>query len=174
MGWNGRMKKTLPVTAAAVAACAAIGSVASREVADPWYASLDKPDFQPPGSVFPIVWTLLYADLAMSTAAALDGLRERRSAADEVDGDAATEADLAYARALTGNLLLNAGWSWVFFRAHQLGASVAVAGVLALSSWDLVRRSWRGKRAAAVALVPYAGWCTFATVLSAAIWRRNR
>jgi translocator protein len=57
---------------------------------------------------------------------------------------------------------------------HRLGAAVATAGALALSCADLVRRAAPASRPAAVALSPYAGWCGFATVLSAAIWRRNR
>ncbi|GAA1436187.1 hypothetical protein GCM10009616_35410 [Microlunatus lacustris] len=58
-------------------------------------------------------------------------------------------AAAAHRGALAVNLVLNASWSWVFFRAHRLPAAVVVAGALA-------------------------PWCTFATVLSTALWRRNR
>src|SRR6478735_9629957 len=37
-----------------------------------WYRSLRKPDWQPPAIAFPVVWTALYADLAVSSAVALD------------------------------------------------------------------------------------------------------
>lgn len=154
------MTKTLLATGTAVAACAALGSVASREVRSPWYARLAKPAIQPPPIAFPIVWTTLYADVAVTSARAIDAL----------EGDARS----AYVRALAVNLVLNAGWSWVFFRAHRVGGAVLAAGVLAASSVDLARRTWHAEPRAGLALVPYAGWCTFATVLSAAIWRRNR
>ena len=85
-----------------------------------------------------------------------------------------TDEAAAYRRALGANLAVNAAWSWVFFRGHRLGAAVGVAGALAVSSADLVRRTSRVSKPAAAALAPYPAWCTFATVLSAAIWRLNR
>jgi hypothetical protein len=67
------IKKTLAGTAAAVGAAAVLGSVASRGVNSPWYVALDKPSIQPPEPVFPIVWTLLYSDIAISSAVVIDG-----------------------------------------------------------------------------------------------------
>lgn len=52
--------------------------------------------------------------------------------------------------------------------------SVVVAGALAASTADLARTAGRASRAAGGLLVPYAAWTTFATVLTAGIWRRNR
>lgn len=153
----------LAQTAAAVAATAVVGSAASSDTRSPWYLALDKPSIQPPAVVFPIVWTALYADIAVTGAAVLDRL----------DRDDPTEAR-AFRRALAANLVLNAAWSWVFFKGHHLPAATAVAGALAVSGGDLVRRAARTGRPRALALAPYAGWCTFATVLTAAIWRRNR
>ncbi len=156
--------RTLAATSAAVAATALAGSVASQDVGGRWYRRLDKPAFQPPGAVFPVVWTALYTDIAVTTATASDRLRER--------GD--TDRARALHRALGVNLVLNASWSWVFFRFHRLGPAVAVAGALAASSADLTRRVGQADRRAGAALAPYAAWTSFATVLSAAIWRRNR
>lgn len=150
--------------AAAVAATAGLGSIGSRDVDNPWYAALDKPPFQPPGVAFPVVWTTLYTDIALTAGHALD----RLEAAGRHDEAA------AYRRALAGNLAVNAAWSWVFFRWHRLGPAVGVAGLLALSSADLVRRTSRVSPAAGAALAPYPAWCGFATLLSADIWRRNR
>ncbi len=157
-------RRTLAATSVAVAATAAVGSLASRDVRSTWYARLRKPAFQPPGEVFPVVWTALYADIAVTSATAIDRLR---------DDGRGPEAD-ALARALAVNLALNASWSWVFFAAHRLRSAVVVAGALAASSADLTRRVGRADRRAGAALAPYAVWCAFATVLSAAIWRRNR
>jgi tryptophan-rich sensory protein len=150
--------------AAAVAATAGIGGLASQEGRTPWYAALHKPSFQPPDAAFPVAWTTLYADIALTAAHVLDRL-ERSGRADEA---------AAYRRALAANLAVNASWSWVFFRRHRLGPAVGVAGLLALSSADLVRRTARVSTPAAVALAPYPAWCGFATALSAAIYRRNR
>ena len=149
---------------AAVAATAGVGGLASQDVRSAWYADLDKPSFQPPDAAFPVAWTLLYSDLALSAGHALDRL-ERAGRTDEARG---------YRRALAANLLVNASWSWVFFRQHRLGPAVVVAGVLTASSTDLLRRTAAVSRPAAVALAPYPAWCGFATALSAAIWWRNR
>ena len=151
-------------TAPAVAVTAIIGSIASADTSSAWYRRLDKPAIQPPAVVFPIVWTALYTDIAVTSALVLEGI--------EKDGD--EDRANAFRAALAANLVLNAAWSWVFFKGHHLPAATAVAGALAVSGADLVRRAAPTGRARALALVPYAGWCTFATVLTAAIWRRNR
>ena len=160
---SGRLARLGRVTAA-VAATAGLGGLASQEVRTPWSGDLEKPSFQPPDAAFPIAWTTLYADIALTTAHVLDRL-ERSGRGEEA---------AAYRRALAVNLAVNAGWSWVFFRWHRLGPAVGVAGLLALSSADLVRRTARVSKPAAVALAPYPAWCGFATALSAAIYRRNR
>lgn len=157
------IKKTLAGTAGAVGAAAVLGSVASRGVNSPWYVALDKPAIQPPGPVFPIVWTLLYSDIAISSAVVIDRLR-----------GADPGAAIAYQRALALNLVLSTSWSWVFFKAHKLVPAIVVAGALATSSIDLARRAARANRAAGAALSPYAAWCSFATALTTAIWRGNR
>lgn len=153
---------TLLRTSAAVTATAVAGGLAT----DPdslWYRTLRKPDWQPPSAVFPAVWTPLYADVALTSAVALDELRDRGR----------QEERTAYRRALTVNLALNAGWSWLFWRSRRPWLAAAECGILALSSADLVRRTYRADRAAGVALAPYAAWCGFATALSTAIAVRN-
>lgn len=157
------MKRSLSATAMAVTACAALGSIASRGVRSPWYAALRKPSWQPPPAAFPVAWTTLYTDIALSSAVALDRLRA------PADG-----LERPYARALGLNLTLNTGWSWAFFAAQRTGLATVVAAALTVSSTDLVRRTWEVDRRAGAALAPYAAWCSFATALSAAIWQRNR
>jgi benzodiazapine receptor len=71
-------------------------------------------------------------------------------------------------------LFLNAGWSWVFFRYHKLGASALGALALTASSADLVRRTAEADPRAGLAMSPYALWCSFATALSIHIWKLNR
>jgi tryptophan-rich sensory protein len=157
-------KQTLAGTGLAVAAAAAAGSIASPARTPAWYARIRKPRYQPPGAVFPVVWTTLYTDIAASSAVVIDRFR------------AAGRDDKArgYIAALGVNLTLNAGWSWLFFRYHKLGASALGAAVLTASSADLVRRAADADARAGAALSPYPLWCGFATVLSTHIWRLNR
>ena len=158
---------TVAWTAAATAATAAAGGVAT----DPdggWYRSLRKPDWQPPAIAFPVVWTALYSDLAVSSAVALD------SGAGTGAGSKTRQQELAaYRSALAANLVLNASWSWLFWRARQPWLAAAECALLTASSADLVRRTYRLNRNAGVALAPYAAWCAFATALSTAVARLN-
>ena len=84
------------------------------------------------------------------------------------------DAARRYVAALGANLIINAGWSWLFFRYHRLGASALGAAVLAVSTADLVRRTAQADPRAGLALSPYAVWCTFATFLATHVWRLNR
>jgi benzodiazapine receptor len=156
---------TLAKTAGAAFLTAAVGGLASGPaVQSDWYEKLRKPSFQPPRQAFPIVWPLLYADIAVVSAATIDELDAR--------------GEREQARKFTGlvalNLILNGSWSWLFFNRRQLGPSAVLAGALAVSSADLTRRAVRVNGAPARALWPYPVWCAFATALSSRIWWLNR
>ena len=153
--------RTFVPTALAVAATAAVGSLASKPaVESDWYATLRKPRYQPPSVAFPIAWTSLYTDIAVVSAQTLD--------------DSPPEVRRTYARSLVINLVLNGSWSWLFFNQRKLGASAVAAGLLTASSADLTRRAAavRGAKAAPLGLYPL--WCAFATALSTHIWVLNR
>jgi tryptophan-rich sensory protein len=127
---------------------------------DDWYASLDKPSWQPPAKAFPLVWTPLYATIAWSAGRSLSRAdrRERR----------------ALAARFGANLALNSAWTWLFFARRSPVAGVWGSLLLDASNLQVIRRVARGDRTAAAALAPYAAWCLFATALSASIARRNR
>ncbi|WP_006244368.1 TspO/MBR family protein [Mycolicibacterium tusciae] len=156
--------RTLVPTALAVTATGVIGGLASRPAQSAWFAKLKKPPYQPPRLAFPIVWNLLYANIAATSAATLDELEER----------GLHQERRAYIAALASNLVLNASWSWLFFNQRRLGTAAVAAGVLAASSADLTRRSMSVQGAKAAPLAAYPAWCTFATALSTHIWALNR
>ncbi|MCV7316000.1 tryptophan-rich sensory protein [Mycolicibacillus parakoreensis] len=156
---------TLAATTAAVAVTAAVGgAVTAPAVRSPWYARLAKPRYQPPRGVFPVVWPILYADVAAVSAATVDELRERGD-----DG-----AARRYGRALAVNLVLNAGWSWLFFGRRRLGGAAVTAAALTLSAADVTRRAAAVRAGRGALLAAYPAWCAFATVLSAQLWAANR
>lgn len=153
----GRMRwSVLAGTSVAVAATAIIGATAV-EPESRWFRRLRKPGWQPPPQAFGPVWTVLYADIAVTSAIALSRLPARSG----------------YARALAGNLALNAAWSWVFWRARRPRWAAVEAALLTASAADLLARTARASPGAGVALAPYVAWSAFATALSAAIARRN-
>ncbi len=157
--------RVLAGTVAAVVATAVSGGLAT----DPdsaYYRSLSKPPWQPAPPVFGLVWTPLYADIALTAGHAIARL------SDGAPGRSPAERRRLIA-ALGVNLAMNAGWSWIFFRAHRPWLAAAECALLTASSADLVRRVGAADRRAAVALAPYPLWCAFATALSTAIARRN-
>ncbi|GAB3029820.1 TspO/MBR family protein [Mycobacterium bourgelatii] len=158
--------KTLAGTSLAVAAAATAGSIASpgRGGTPTWFARIRKPSYQPPSVTFPVVWTALYTDIAATSTVAIDRFRETGR----------PEKARGFITALGVNLILNAGWSWLFFRYHRLGASALGAAALTASSADLVKRAAEADPRAGAALSPYALWCGFATALSTHIWFLNR
>jgi translocator protein len=157
-------KQILAATTLSVGATSGIGSIASQPRITRWYSRLRKPSYVPPNGVFPIAWTALYADIAVTSATSIDRLRAAGR-----DKEARN-----YVVALAANLILNAGWSWLFFKYQKLGASAIGAAVLAASSADLARRTAAADPRAGAALVPYPLWCAFATVMSGHIWVLNR
>lgn len=157
-----RWGRTAGRVGAAVTATAVVGSVLTNPTSR-WYKTIDTPPWQPAPVVFPTAWTALYAGLWAASTATICELTEQ-GREDEAR---------AYTRALGLNLVLNAGWSGVFFRGKAPLTSTVVAGALAASSADLARRGGQVRVHHAAVLGTYAAWCTFATFLSGSIARRN-
>ena len=154
-----KLQPQLARTSAAVAATAVIG-VLGTDVTSRWYRHLDKPTWQPPGAAFGPAWTTLYGLMAVASArtlARLDEPAERR----------------AFATAFGANLMLNAGWNWLFFKARRPRWALAEILLMEVSTLDLTRRAAQVDRAAAKMFIPYAAWVAFATALNASIARRN-
>jgi tryptophan-rich sensory protein len=153
---------TLVRTALSVTATAVAGGLAT-DPGSAWYRALRTPPWQPPPPAYGLVWTPLYAGLAVTSARTLDGLEDAGQWPERA----------AFARAFAVNLALNAGWNVLFFRARRPWLAAAECAVLTASSADLVRRAARVDRRTGAALAPYPAWCAFATALTVAIARRN-
>jgi tryptophan-rich sensory protein len=108
-----------------------------------FYAQLSKPSWAPPAWVFGPVWSTLYALMGVAL-----GL-------------------------FAAQLAANALWSWLFFAWHRGAmAAVEVLVLLALIVATLVA-FWRTSRLAALLLVPYLLWVSFASMLTWTVWRSN-
>lgn len=145
-----------------VAICFAAAAVGARftnpEIAG-WYSSIEKPSWTPPNWLFGPVWTTLY--LMMAIAAWLVWRR---------DGFAGAALPLS----LFGlQLLLNALWSILFFGLHRPGAAFVEIVLLWLAILSTALLFWRASAWAALLLLPYLLWVTFAALLNFSIWRLN-
>ena len=141
---------------AIVAAVALLGSLAVTGTGAE-YASLRRPSWAPPSAVFGPVWTVLYATIALS-----GWLVWRRVGTHRALAPYAVQ------------LVLNAAWTPLFFGAGwYLGALVDIVA-LWCAIGVTVFAFHRVHRAAALLLVPYWLWVTYATALNAAIWWLNR
>lgn len=146
---------------AAVAAAGIVGARYSpRDLRTKlWYSRLDKPSWNPPNFVFPIVWTALYSLIAVS------GWRvwEQKSSPER------TRALRLWAT----QLATNAEWTRLFFGRHRPGQSLLDVMALETQILSYIATAKEVDRGAAACFIPYAAWVAFATVLNAEIARRN-
>jgi tryptophan-rich sensory protein len=149
--------RSLIVFAAATALVAWLGSMATQESVDSqWFESLEKPAFYPPNEVFGIVWTVLYVMIAIA------GWLAWRNG-----GGLRTLVPWAV------QLVLNLGWTVVFFALQEPPWSmVVIVALFAAAVWTAVEM-WRVSRVAGLLFVPYILWIGFAGVLNGAIVALN-
>jgi len=124
-----------------------------------WYKSLDKPAWTPPNWLFPIAWSLLYATIAVA------GWLVWRSAGATALWPALTLYGL--------QLVFNALWSALFFGVRRMDfALVDVAALWAAIAATIIA-FWPISTTAALLLLPYFAWVSFAAILNLAMVRRN-
>jgi tryptophan-rich sensory protein len=144
--------------AAAVTLVAVVGARAT-DTSTAWYEALERPSWQPPGAAFGIVWTVLFVLIAISATLAFR----------DVTGPARRLVLALFA----ANLVLNVGWTLIFFQAESPGAAGVEILLLLATIVALIRLLAPHNRTAAAALVPYAAWVAFATALTWAIAAAN-
>jgi tryptophan-rich sensory protein len=130
--------------------------VGSRFLPDVWYATLQKPSFNPPNWVFPPAWSVLY--VLMAIAAWRVWKRDGLSAAIVL---------------WAVQLLFNAAWMWLFFGLHRPGLALADIVTLLVLIVATTGAFWRRDRWAGGLLVPYIAWVAFAAALNLALWQLN-
>jgi translocator protein len=137
-----------------------VPALIGQQVSSPdWYRTLDRPAWSPPSAVFGPVWTALYA--AMGVAAWLVWRERARRAV----GAALTLFVL--------QLVPNAAWSWLFFGLNRMDLAFADIVLLWVLIVAMIAAFWSIRRLAALLLVPYLLWVTFAAALNLALWRMN-
>lgn len=128
------------------------GIVTGNSIAS-WFAQLERPPGNPPNWLFGPVWGVLYAlmGLALALVWHREKSAERRQAL----------------RWWWVQFVLNLIWSPVFFGAHQIAAALVIIVVLLVAIVFTIRAIRRVHPRAALLLVPYLLWVSYATYLNA-------
>ena len=129
----------------AVILTAYIGSRASIDVSnDLWYTSLNKSDLNPPGYVFGIVWPILYILMMVS-------------------------AFISYKKVFIVfniQLVLNAAWSWLFFKFQMPLVSLLDIYLLIALNIFILMLMFKESKLAFLLFIPYVVWISFASYLN--------
>lgn len=117
-----------------------------------WFQNLVKPAIYPPPAVFGIVWSVLYVMIgfALAMVASASGAPGRGLAM------------AAFAAHFIGNL----AWTSVFFGMQNIVGGLMVLGYAVVTLVIVLALFWRVRRTAAVLLLPYLAWASFATALN--------
>lgn len=123
-----------------------------------WYASLRKPPLNPPNWLFAPVWSLLYLGIAVAGWLVWGTRRGVR-------------VPLAL---WSGQLVVNATWSPLFFGLHRPGLALLDLALLLVLVVSTTVAFFRVRLLAGALFVPYAVWVGFATYLNGGVWYLNR
>ncbi len=137
-----------------------VGGIATARSVKTWYPTLKKPPFNPPSGIFGPVWTLLYLMMSVSL-----WLTWRKKSED-------AQIDPAL-RLFALQLILNVLWSFIFFRLRSPRGAFVEIVILWVAIVLTIRAMAQVSRVAALLMLPYLLWVSFASVLNLAIWRLN-
>ncbi len=122
------------------------------------YASLNKPAFSPPTYIFPIVWTVLYILMGISSYIIF------------VSGDAnSTKALKIYGL----QLFFNFCWSIIFFGFSQYLLAFLWLIILIILIIIMIQLFYKINPIAAYLQIPYLLWCIVAAYLNFKIYMMN-
>lgn len=152
--------RVLPVIAATIAAIIVAFMGATVTDLGPWYQALIKPVWTAPDGLFPIAWTIIFA---LITVAFIKAWREAPTARDAQ----------GVISLFAFNAFLNIGWSLLFFRFERPDWAFMELGVLWLCVLVMIVSCARFSRGAALLLLPYLLWLSYAGGLNWAIVQLN-
>jgi tryptophan-rich sensory protein len=142
-----------------VVLCLGAASMGAIFTPGQWYEELDRPPWRPPNWLFPPAWAVLFCTIATA------GWWIWRYA---------PPGEQTIPLAWWGvQLVLNAGWSPIFFGLRRPGLAFKEVLVFWTAILGTIIAFHGAYPPAAYLLLPYLAWVTFAAVLNHAMWRRN-
>ncbi len=156
-----KLKKYLPYLwgILAVEAVGLLAGLLSRGGVEVYMESATKPPLTPPGWLFPVVWTILYALMGISLVRIW-------------------QSPESSARSWSLNLfliqlVLNFFWPLVFFNAQTYGLALVWIILLWIAVFLMITQMRKVDLSAAWLQIPYLLWLTFATYLNLGVWILN-
>ena len=125
-----------------------------------FYAEITRPPFSPPPVVFPVVWSVLYALMGISTFLVWN---------EKFCPTSKSTAKKLYISQLT----INFTWSIIFFRFRLLGLAAAIAFLLLGLVTGMIFSFRKINTTAAIINIPYTLWLTFAAYLASGVFFLN-
>ena len=122
------------------------------------YSSINKPALSPPGILFPIVWTILYILMGISSYIIYESNDPKRGSA---------------LRTYALQLFFNFYWSIIFFRFNLFFTAFVCLLALIFLIIKMIRQFYQIKPTAAYLQIPYLLWCLFAAYLNFMVFRLN-
>jgi benzodiazapine receptor len=138
-----------------------LGSLATRNSIATWYAQLSRPSFTPPDWTFGVVWPALYVIMGISAFLIWNKGLER------------SKVKVALG-IFAVQLILNGLWTPIFFGLHLIGLALVEIVMLWGAILLTILAFWRVSKTAALLLVPYILWVSFAVLLNASLFLLNR
>lgn len=136
-----------------------IGGLVTATSVGTWYVELSKPDWNPPGWIFGPVWTSLY--ILMGIAAFLVWKQ-------------GSKKPIKKAMWFYGiQLVLNMLWSILFFGLQNPQMAFFEIIVLLIMIIFTTLQFLKINKRAAILMIPYIAWVSFATLLNFTIWQLN-
>ena len=124
-----------------------------------WYDDLNKSPLTPPSKVFGVVWSLLYVSLiAYGVVTGID------------------DKCLGFCTPLiffTIQMVLNLGWSTIFFKWRMLKTAFIVILVMIVLTVVTIYETWKLEMNYVYILIPYLIWISFASYLNGYIVFNN-
>ena len=143
----------------AVEAVGILAGLLSRNGTRLYAQAIEKPPLSPPGFVFPIVWTILFALMGIGAARI-----------------AASPESASRSRALNVfviQLIVNFFWSLIFFNAQAYGFAFLWLLLLWILVCAMIALFYGLDKPSALLQIPYLIWVTFAGYLSFSVWQMN-
>lgn len=137
------------------------------------FESMNQPPLSPPGWLFPIVWTILYILMGVSSyliSESAVGAGGAGNSKPKSDAESVMAAQQIYYL----QLLLNFLWPVFFFNFGWYLFAFFELLVLWIAVFVMIRRFAEISKLAAYLNIPYLIWLTFAAYLNLGVWWLNR